>query len=40
MEQDQRQNDHGDAMADAIAATAIVTIAIAWVVYWLSGLPS
>jgi hypothetical protein len=36
----QDQNDSGDARADAIATTALFTIAIVWVVFWLSGLPS
>jgi hypothetical protein len=35
-----QQRDPGDARADAIATTAIVSIVIAWVVFWLSGLPS
>ncbi len=34
------QKDSGDARADAIATTAIVTIVIATVVFWLSGMPS
>ena len=34
------QQNQGDGWADAIATTAIVTIVIAWVVYWLSGMPS
>ncbi len=34
------QKDSGDGRADAIATTAVVSIIIAWVVFWLSGLPS
>nr|MDJ0879360.1 hypothetical protein [Halieaceae bacterium] len=34
------QKDSSDARADAIATTAIVTIVIATVVYWLAGMPS
>ncbi len=29
-----------DGMADAIAATALMTIVIATVVFWLSGMPA
>ena len=32
--------DSGDGRADAIAATAIIGIVIATVVYWLNGFPS
>jgi hypothetical protein len=39
-EQNQAAKDSGDGMADAIAATAVITIVIAAVVFWLSGMPS
>ncbi len=29
-----------DGMADAIAATAVLTVVIAAVVFWLSGMPT
>ena len=32
--------DQGDGRADAIAATAVLGLVIATVVYWLSGFPS
>ncbi len=31
--------DSGDAIADSIAVTAILTIIIVTVVYWLGGMP-
>ena len=34
------QDDAGDSRADAIATTAIVSIVIFTVVFWLSGMPS
>jgi len=34
------QDDSDNGMADAIAATAVITLVIATVVYWLSGFPS
>ena len=36
-EQDERVTD---GYADAIAATAVMTVIIATVVYWLAGMPS
>jgi hypothetical protein len=39
-EQNQAVNDKGDGVADAIAATAVITIVIAAVVFWLSGFSS
>jgi hypothetical protein len=38
-EENQAVNDKGDGMVDAIAATAVITIVIAAVVFWLSGFP-
>ena len=38
-EENQAVNDKGDGTADAIAATAVITIVIAAVVFWLSGFP-
>ena len=37
-QEDQTQHDNG--MADAIAATAVITLVIVAVVFWLSGMPS
>jgi hypothetical protein len=39
-EQNQSVNDEGDGIADAIAATAVITIVIAAVIFWLSGFAS
>ncbi len=39
-EQNTVEKDSGDGVADAIAAVAAITVVIAAVVYWLSGLPS
>ncbi|MBM7423892.1 methionine synthase [uncultured Spongiibacter sp.] len=37
---DQNQEAREDNFADACASVAILTIVIATVVYWLSGMPS
>ena len=39
-EENHTVNDEGDGVADAIAATAVISIVIAAVVFWLSGLPA
>jgi hypothetical protein len=39
-EQNQAVNDKGDNIADAIAATAVITIVIAAVIFWLGGFPA
>ncbi len=37
---EQNSKDAGDGMVDAIAATAVIAIIIATLVFWLSGMPS
>lgn len=37
--QDQVKQDYSDDKADAFAAIAIISIVVATVVYWLSGMP-
>lgn len=35
-----RPSDKGDGMADAIAATAVISIIIMTLYFWLSGMPT
>ncbi|MEP5763121.1 MAG: methionine synthase [Halieaceae bacterium] len=39
-EHTQADKDSGDGMADAVAATAVIAVVIAAVVYWLAGMPA
>jgi hypothetical protein len=39
-EENQAVNREGDAHADAVAATAVICIIIAAVIFWLSGFPA
>jgi len=37
--QEQTKQDYSDDKADAFAAIAIISIVVATIVYWLSGMP-
>ena len=37
---DQEQSKYNDGLADAWASVAVITIVVATVVYWLSGMPA
>ena len=36
----QANKDAGDGIADAITATAVITLVVAAAVFWLSGFPA
>jgi hypothetical protein len=36
----EQSKDNGDGLADGIAATAIVTIVVAFMYFWLSSMPA
>ena len=40
MSEDIDNNDSGDGAADAIAATAVISIVVLAVYLWLAGMPS
>ena len=40
MSEDSNNHDAGDGTADAIAATAIISLVILTLYLWLSGMPS
>ena len=37
---EKKQHDEEDAVADSVAAIALVIIPVVAVIYWLSGLPT
>lgn len=37
---EQNETKYNDGLTDALAAAAIITIVVATVVYWLSGMPA
>lgn len=36
----ENENETGDGVADAIAATAVITLVVVTLYFWLSGMPS
>ncbi|WP_207796414.1 methionine synthase [Pseudohalioglobus lutimaris] len=40
MSDDLHENDAGDGTADAIAATAVISLVVLTLYIWLSGMPS